>query len=137
VWGSDPQGHPENAWKVVRKLETLGGGSLFIKTNPNSRHLWVDHPLNSDDKIRQSICVYDIDKLDDKPKCWQVADRGRVVHFDYNKDGDEVWVAVWDKNGELVVFDDKTLKEKKRIKGDWLVTPTGHFNVHNTMNDIY
>ena len=137
VWGSDPQGHPENAWKVVRKLETLGGGSLFIKTNPNSRHLWVDHPLNSDDKIRQSICVYDIDKLDDKPKCWQASDRGRVVHFDYNKDGDEVWVAVWDKNGELVVFDDKTLKEKKRIKGDWLVTPTGHFNVHNTMNDIY
>jgi nitrite reductase (NO-forming)/hydroxylamine reductase len=44
---------------------------------------------------------------------------------------------VWDKQGEIVIYDDKTLKEKQRIKGDWLVTPTGKFNVYNTMNDIY
>ncbi|HEY4619872.1 MAG TPA: cytochrome D1 domain-containing protein [Nitrospirota bacterium] len=137
IWGSDPKGHPEHAWKVVRKIDTLGGGDLFIKTHPKSSHLWADHPLNPDPEINRSICVYNIKAIEDKPKCWKVSDHGRAVHFEYNKEGDEVWVSVWDKTGEVVVYDDKTLKEKKRLKGDWLVTPTGHFNVYNTMNDIY
>ena len=136
AWGSDPKGHPQHAWKVVRKVETLGGGSLFVKTHPKAKHVWVDHTLNPDEKIKRSICAFE-KANPEKPQCWQVADRGRVVHFEYNKAGDEVWVAVWDKEGELVIYDDKTLKEKQRIKADWLVTPTGHFNVYNTMTDTY
>lgn len=137
VWGSDPKGHPKNAWKVVRKVETLGGGGLFVKTHPKAKHVWVDHTLNPDDKIKRSVCAFAKDSPAEKPQCWQVADHGRVVHMEYNKAGNEVWVAVWDKVGEIVIFDDKTLKEKSRIKGDWLVTPTGHFNVYNTMTDTY
>ena len=137
AWGSDPKGHPQHAWKVVRKVETLGGGSLFVKTHPKANHVWVDHTLNPDDTIKRSICVFEKHHPEEKPQCWQVADHGRVVHFEYNKAGNEVWVAVWDKVGELVIYDDKTLKEKTRIKGDWLVTPTGHFNVYNTMTDTY
>src|SRR3990170_4807954 len=137
AWGSDPKGHPQHAWKVVRKVETLGGGSLFVKTHPKANHVWVDHTLNPDDTIKRSICVFEKHHPEEKPQCWQVADHGRVVHFEYNKAGNEVWVAVWDKVGELVIYDDKTLKEKSRIKGDWLVTPTGHFNVYNTMTDTY
>ncbi len=137
IWGSDPEGHPQYAWKVVRKWHTLGSGGLFIKTHPKSNHVWVDHPLNTVEKIRQSVCVYRKDKPEAKPNCFRVANHGRVVHFEYNKAGNEVWIAVWDKKGEIVIYDDKTLKEKKRIKGDWVVTPTGHFNVYNTMKDIY
>lgn len=37
----------------------------------------------------------------------------------------------------LVVVDDKTLKLKKVIKDDRLVTPTGKFNVYNTIHDVY
>ncbi|MBI5048424.1 MAG: c-type cytochrome [Deltaproteobacteria bacterium] len=137
AWGSDPKGHPKNAWKVVRKVETLGGGGLFVKTHPKANHVWVDHTLNPDDKIKRSLCAFEKHHPEEKPQCWQVADHGRVVHMEYNKAGNEVWVAVWDKVGELVIYDDKTLKEKSRIKGDWLVTPTGHFNVYNTMTDTY
>jgi len=137
AWGSDPKGHPQHAWKVVRKVETLGGGSLFVKTHPKANHVWVDHTLNPDEKVKRSICAFEKHHPEEKPQCWQVADHGRVVHFEYNKAGNEVWVAVWDKVGELVIYDDKTLKEKSRIKGDWLVTPTGHFNVYNTMTDTY
>jgi len=137
AYGSDPKGHPKNAWKVVRKMETLGGGGLFVKTHPKANHIWVDHTLNPDDKIKRSVCAFEKEHPNEKPQCWQVADHGRVVHFEYNKAGTEVWVAVWDKAGELVIYDDKTLKEKSRIKGDWLVTPTGHFNVYNTMTDTY
>ena len=59
------------------------------------------------------------------------------MHFEYNKAGDEVWTSVWDKEGELIIYDDKTLKEKARIKADWLVTPTGKWNVYNTVHDVY
>ena len=38
--------HPQQAWKVVQTLTGQGGGSLFIKTHPKSRNLWVDTPLN-------------------------------------------------------------------------------------------
>ena len=37
--------------------------------------------------------------------------------------------------GEIVVYNDKTLEEIARIPS--LVTPTGKFNVYNTMRDIY
>ena len=62
---------------------------------------------------------------------------GQAIYFEYNKDGSEVWISLWDKRGEIVVYDDATLTEKTRITGDWLVTPTGKFNVFNTAHDIY
>ncbi|HOV58683.1 MAG TPA: cytochrome D1 domain-containing protein, partial [Rhodanobacteraceae bacterium] len=62
--GTDPQNHPDQAWKVVQVLKGQGGGSLFIKTHPRSHNLWVDTPLNPDPKLSQSVAVFDIDKLD-------------------------------------------------------------------------
>jgi nitrite reductase (NO-forming)/hydroxylamine reductase len=146
--GTDPEKHKAEAWKMVQSLKGQGGGSLFINTHPKSKHLYVDTPLNPDPKISQSVAVYDIDSLD---KGFQVlpiaewagiADDGakRVVQPEYNQAGDEVWFAVWsakDKQSALVVVDDKTLKLKTVIKDPRLITPTGHFNVHNTQHDVY
>jgi nitrite reductase (NO-forming)/hydroxylamine reductase len=81
--------------------------------------------------------VFRKDDFEAGPKCWQATDHGKIVHFEYNKAGDEVWTSVWDKKGEIIIFDDKTLEEKQRITGDWLVTPTGKWNVYNTVHDIY
>ena len=64
----------------------------------------------------------------------------RVVQPEFNKAGDEVWFSVWngkDQKSALVVLDDKTLKVKKLIKDDRIITPTGKFNVYNTMHDVY
>jgi nitrite reductase (NO-forming)/hydroxylamine reductase len=146
--GTDPEKHKENAWKMVQSLKGQGGGSLFIKTHPKSKHLYVDTPLNPDPKISQSVAVYDIDNLDKGFQVLPIAewaglsDDGakRVVQPEYNQVGDEVWFAVWsakDKESALVVVDDKTLKLKTVIKDPKLITPTGHFNVHNTQHDVY
>jgi len=145
--GTDPTGHPDSAWKVVEVLKGQGGGSLFIKTHPNSKNLYVDTPLNPGEKISQSIAVFNIDKLDKGFKVLPIAewaDLGegpkRVVQPEYNKAGDEVWFSVWsgkEQESALVIVDDKTLKLKKVIKNERLVTPTGKFNVYNTVNDIY
>lgn len=137
IIGSDPDKHRANAWRMVKKVEVGGAGGLFIKTNPRSDHVWVDSALDPDPAKARILTVLNKKNLDEKPVIIQVSDRGKVVHLEYNKNGDEVWVSVWDKKGEIVIYDDKTLKEKKRISGDWLVTPTGKFNVWNTVNDIY
>lgn len=136
VYGSDPKGHPDHAWQVVREQETAGPG-LFLKTHPKSRYVWTDATLSKEEGMNQQICVFRKDDFDAGPQCWQAADHGKIVHFEFNKAGNEVWTAVWDKKGELIVYDADTLKEKTRITGDWLVTPTGKWNVYNTVHDVY
>jgi nitrite reductase (NO-forming)/hydroxylamine reductase len=121
--GTDPEKHPDNAWKVVQVLKGQGGGSLFIKTHPKSRNLWVDTTLNPDPKLSQSIAVFDIDNLDAGYMVLPIAEWAklgegakRVVQPEYNARGDEVWFSVWnakDKQSALVVVDDKTRKLKK------------------------
>jgi nitrite reductase (NO-forming)/hydroxylamine reductase len=136
VYGADPVGRPDVAWQPVRKIEFEGSGSLFLKTHPNSPWVWMDMPLNNTPEVTRQTCVYSKAK-GEMERCWTIGPRGAAVHFEYNKEGTEVWVSLWDKQGELVIYDDATLEEKMRITGDWLVTPTGKFNVYNTAHDIY
>ena len=145
--GTDPIKHKQNAWKVVRTITGQGGGSLFIKTNPKSRNLWVDTPLNPDPKLSQSVAVFDINHLDRGFAVlpigeWSGLGEGakRIVQPEYNAAGDEVWFSVWsakDKESAIVVVDDKTRKLKAVIKDPEIITPTGKFNVYNTQHDIY
>jgi len=145
--GTDPEKHEQYAWKAVKVLKGQGGGSLFVKTHPKSRNLWVDTPLNPEEKISQSIAVFDIDNLDAGYKVlpigeWAKLGPGpkRIVQPEYNRKGDEVWFSVWsgkEEESAIVVVDDRTRTLKKVIKGPRMVTPTGKFNVYNTQHDIY
>ncbi|MEQ1803289.1 MAG: cytochrome D1 domain-containing protein [Gammaproteobacteria bacterium] len=145
--GTDPDKHEKYAWKVVKVLKGQGGGSLFVKTHPKSRNLWVDSPLNPEAAISQSVAVFDIDDLDAGYKvlpiaAWAKLGPGpkRVVHPEYNATGDEVWFSVWSGQNEesaIVVVDDRTRKLKHVIKGPRIITPTGKFNVYNTVHDVY
>ena len=146
--GTDPVRNKQFAFKEVAQLKGQGGGSLFLKTHPKSKHLYVDTPLNPDPAMSQSVVVFDINSLDKGYKVLPIAqwaglsDDGakRVVQPEYNKAGDEVWFSVWsakDKQSAIVVVDDKTLQPKVVIKDPRLITPTGHFNVNNTQHDIY
>lgn len=137
----------KHAWKVVRTLHGQGGGSLFVKSHPKSKNLWVDSPLNPDESISQSVAVFDVDDLEAGFEVLPIAawaDLGegakRVVQPEYNMQGDEVWFSVWngkEQNSAIVVVDDKTRKLKHVIKDKRLITPTGKFNIHNTVEDVY
>ena len=145
--GTDPAGHKAHAWKVCEVLSGQGGGSLFIKTHPKSHNLWVDTPLNPDPKISQSIAVFDIRDLGKGFAVLPIAEWAnlgpgpkRVVQPEYNAAGDEVWFSVWNGKTErsaIVVVDDRTRTLKAVIDDKRIVTPTGKFNVHNTIGDIY
>ena len=145
--GTDPIGHPKYAWKVVQSLEAQGGGSLFLKTHPKSKNLWVDSPLNPEAEIASSVAVFDITQPDKPYEVIPIGEMSgisegvrRVVQGEYNKAGTEIWFSVWngkDQESAIVVLDDKTRKLKKVIKDKRLVTPTGKFNVFNTREDVY
>jgi nitrite reductase (NO-forming)/hydroxylamine reductase len=97
--------------------------------------------LNSDPALARTICVIAKGNPAEVYKCWEVANYGRAVHMEYNRQGTEIWISVWGdastpgETGEIVIYDDATLEEKTRIKD--LITPTGKFNVYNTVHDIY
>jgi nitrite reductase (NO-forming)/hydroxylamine reductase len=148
--GTDPEGHPENVWKVVQTLYAMGGGSLFVKTHPKSHHLYVDAPLNPDPEVSGSVAAFRIeDMAQEEPEYtvlpiaeWAGIAEGqpRVVQGEFNREGTEIWFSVWnssDKESAIVVVDDKTLELKHVIKDPRLITPTGKFNVYNTRNDVY
>ncbi|MBT3449560.1 MAG: nitrite reductase [Bacteroidetes Order II. Incertae sedis bacterium] len=133
----------DGRWTVVKEivLPGDGGGNLFIKTHPNSKHLWADRPLNNNVDLQRSVFVVDTESFE-VVKTLTVPDKyaGRAVHLEYNKEGTEVWVAVWGTMEDVtavLVYDDKTLELIEEITGDWMRTPTGHFNVYNTVHDIY
>ncbi|MDW4550749.1 cytochrome D1 domain-containing protein [Defluviimonas sp. D31] len=148
--GTDPEGHADHAWKMVQSFYALGGGSLFIKTHPNSNHLYVDAPLNPDPEISASVAVFKIDAMtEEEPEFvtlpigeWAGIAEGqpRVVQGEFNKEGTEIWFSVWngkEQESAIVVVDDKTLELKHVIKDPRLITPTGKFNVFNTRQDVY
>ncbi len=131
----------------MRTLEGQGGGSLFIKTHPESDNLYVDTALNPNEAISQSVAVFDINDLEAGYEVLPIAEWAdvgegpkRVVQPEYNQAGDEVWFSVWntmDDTSAIVVVDDETRELKHVIKDERLVTPTGKFNVINTQKDIY
>ncbi len=145
--GTDPAKHKTHAWKVCEVLKGQGGGSLFIKTHPTSHNLWVDTPLNPDAKLSQSVAVFDIRDLAKGYTVLPIAEWAnlgpgpkRVVQPEYNAAGDEVWFSVWNGKTErsaIVVVDDRTRTLKAVIDDARIITPTGKFNVHNTIGDIY
>lgn len=140
AWGNDPKGHADQAWKVCYETETDGPG-VFIRTHPKSDYVWADQTKHPEPEVQQSIQVISKEtreivktiRLTEKPGY-------AAVHIEFNNDGSEVWTSVWNRkdskepNGEIIIFDAKTLEEKARVKG--LFAPTGKFNVHNRVNHV-
>ena len=140
VWGNDPEGHPDQAWKTCYTVETDGAG-VFIRTHPKSDYVWADQLKHPEPEVQQSVQVFD-KKTREIVKTIQVTEEeGKAaLHIEFNDDGTEAWVSVWNRSdsknptGEIVVYDTKTLEEKARIKG--LTTPTGKFNVYNRVHHV-
>ena len=130
-------------------IRGIGGNrvALCVDTAFLISGVWVDAPLNPDGSFSQSIAVFDINDLEAGFKVLPIAEWAklgegpkRVVQPEYNKAGDEVWFSVWsgkEQESALVIVDDKTRTLKHVIKGPELVTPTGKFNIYNTVNDVY
>lgn len=140
VWGNDPKGHKSQAWKLCYTVDTDGAG-VFLRTHPKSDYVWIDQTKHPEPAVQQSIKVLDKKTRKIVKTIRMTMKKGyAAVHFEFNKDGTEVWASVWNRsdslepNGEIIIYDTKTLKEKARVKG--LYAPTGKFNVYNRVNHV-
>lgn len=126
----------KESWQLITPVEQR-------PTSPQTTRDWENYFIVTlrDAALARTICVIAKENPAEVYKCWEIASYGRAVHMEYNKQGTEVWISVWGdasaagETGEIVIYDDATLEEKTRIKD--LITPTGKFNVFNTVNDIY
>ncbi len=140
AWGNDPKGHPDQAWKICFETETDGAG-VFIRTHPKSDYIWADQTKHPEPEVQQSMQVIS-KKTRQIVKTIRLTEKAgyAAVHIEFNADGSEVWTSVWNRkdslkpNGEIIIFDAKTLKEKARIKGFY--APTGKFNVTNRVEHV-
>lgn len=140
AWGNDPAGNKDGAWKICYETE-LDGPGVFIRTHPTSDYVWADQTKHPEPEIQQTIKVMDkkTRKIVKSIRLTETAGYA-AVHIEFNKDGSEVWTSVWNRkdskkpNGEIIIFDAKTLEEIGRVKG--LYAPTGKFNVHNRVNHV-
>jgi len=140
VWGNDPAARKDQAWKICYTVETDGPG-VFIRTHPKSDYVWADQTKTPEPEVQQSVQVID-KKTHEIVKTIRLTEKKgyAAVHIEFNDDGSEVWVSIWNRsdslkpNGEIVIFDAKTLEKKKTIKGFY--APTGKFNVHNRVHHV-
>jgi dihydro-heme d1 dehydrogenase len=51
-----------------------------------------------------------------------------VAHVEFDKYGKHAILSIWDMDGEVIVYNSKTLEEVKRIP---MTKPSGKYNVYN------
>ena len=111
-------------WKPVAQVPTAGPG-FFLRSHEASRYAWVDSMMSP--KGRDTLQVIDKQTL-------QVAARltpepGKTLaHVEFDRYGRYVLASLWERDGALIVFDARTLKEVKRIP---MSKPVGKYNVYN------
>jgi len=139
IWGTD-ENKPEYQWKIIKEVKyPATSGGLFIRTHEGTPYVWFDSPLSSIPTEAQQIYVMDKETFEIVKILRPTEAEGTLaLHIEFNKDGSEAWVSVWDKkkNGKdnaIVVYDSNTLEEIYRFTNDKnpeLVTPTGKFQAY-------
>ncbi len=139
VIGTDPDKHPENAWRVVRSFRLPTAGSLSIETHEKSGNLWVDTPLNVSTELSNSVYAFDRNASDPTIHTLPIAEwagfkgqKVRVLHPQYSKGGDEIWFTVFDRQDRasaIVIVNDTTRKLKYVLRDNRLITPTRTYSI--------
>ncbi|MES2049852.1 MAG: cytochrome D1 domain-containing protein [Pseudomonadota bacterium] len=114
-------------WQTEKQIPTLGPG-FFMRSHENTPYAWVD--VFNGTKDRDVIQIIDKQKLEViaqlRPSPGKVA-----AHTEFTRDGKYALVSIWENDGELVIYDAKTLQVVKRIP---MKKPSGKYNVFNKIS---
>lgn len=137
--GTDPEGHPNEAWSIVERVPTASAGTLFLATHPESPHLWLDQPLASEPSLSGSLTVFQRNALSAGGStvpvaAWSGLAAGprRAVQPAFDQSGHEVWTLVWNPQDEpsaIVIIDDRARAHRATITDPRLITPTRIYRV--------
>lgn len=112
-----------DSFEVVKRIETLGPG-FFVRSHENSPHIWADVFFGPD---RDAVQVIDKRSLEIVATLRPAP--GRIAaHVEFDREGRHGLVSIWEQDGAVVVYDDRTLEEVKRIPAR---RPSGKYNVWN------
>jgi len=110
-------------WSVIKTIETLGPG-FFMRSHENSPYAWTDVFFGPE---KEAVHVIDKRTLE-IVKTLKPAPGKNAAHVEFDRDGSHVVLSVWDDDGEIIIYDAKTLEEVKRIP---MRKPSGKYNVWN------
>ncbi|MEI8362174.1 MAG: cytochrome D1 domain-containing protein [Betaproteobacteria bacterium] len=110
-------------WQVVKQIKTPGPG-FFMRSHENTPYAWTD-VFNGVEKDTLQL----IDKQTLEIAATLTPSPGKTAaHVEFTRDGKYALVSVWEKDGALVIYDAKTLREVKRLP---MNKPSGKYNVYN------
>ncbi len=110
-------------WKTIKRLKTKGPG-FFMRSHENSRYAWTDVFFGPNKDL-----IHIIDKRSLKIVRTLRPSPGKTSgHVEFTRDGRYVLLSIWETEGELVIYDARSLKEVKRIP---MNKPSGKYNVYN------
>jgi len=113
-------------WKTIKRIKTLGPG-FFMRSHENSPYAWADVFFGPNNEA-----VHIIDKRTlEIIKTIKPSPGKNAAHVEFDRYGKYALLSVWDMDGELIVYDAKTLKEIKRLP---MKKPSGKYNVYNKIN---
>ena len=110
-------------WKVIKRIKTLGPG-FFMRSHENSNYAWVDVFFGPN---KEAVHIIDKRSLE-IVKTVRPAPGKTAAHVEFDKTGEHALLSIWDKEGAVIVYDAKSLKEIKRLP---MKKPSGKYNVHN------
>lgn len=111
------------SFKVIKEITTKGPG-FFMRSHDNSPYAWVDVFFGPN---KDMVHVIDKSTLEIVKTLKPVPGK-TAAHVEFNKDGSKVLLSIWDMEGEVIIYDAKTLKPEKRLP---MVKPSGKYNVWN------
>lgn len=110
-------------YKLIKKIKTLGSG-FFLRSHENSKYAWTDVFFGKNKDVMHVIDKKTLEIV----KTLRPTPNKTSAHVEFTRDGSYALVSIWDQDGELVIYDSKTLKEFKRLP---MKRPVGKYNVYN------
>lgn len=111
------------SWDTIKRIETEGPG-FFMRSHKNSPYVWADVFFGPN---KDAMHIIDKQSLEIVKTLRPVPD-ATVAHVEFTKDGSHALVSVWEEDGEVLVYDAKTLEIVKRLP---MRKPSGKYNIWN------
>jgi mono/diheme cytochrome c family protein len=113
-------------WRVVTEIETPGPG-FFMRSHENAPDAWVDASMGP---ARDTLILIDKQKLAVRTTLTPAPGK-TANHVEFDRSGRHALVSVYEYDGELVVYDARTLAVVKRLP---MSKPSGKYNVFNKIS---
>jgi len=115
-----------NTWKTIKKIKTDGPG-FFMRSHEKSPYAWVDVFVGPH---KDEMHIIDKNTLEIVKTLAPVPGK-TSGHVEFNRDGSRALLSIWEMDGEVIVYDSKTLEIVKRLP---MSKPVGKYNVYNKIS---